>query len=58
MLNVSDEQSTDSAREEQLPSCPSRGCCGMEGRGGKVRLGVMIVAAIAVVVLLARGFAG
>ena len=33
------------------------GCCGMSGRGGKLRIGLLLVAFVIVVVLLVRGFA-
>lgn len=33
------------------------GCCGMSGRGGKIRIGLLAVLAVVVVVLLVHGFA-
>lgn len=33
------------------------GCCGMSGRGGKLRIGLLVVLAVVVVVLLVYGFA-
>jgi len=33
------------------------GCCGMSGRGGKLRIGLLIVVFVVVVVLLVHGFA-
>ncbi len=33
------------------------GCCGMTGRGGRLRIGLLIVLAVVVVVLLVHGFA-
>ena len=32
------------------------GCCGMSGRGGKLRIGLLVTMAIVVVVLLVQGF--
>jgi hypothetical protein len=32
------------------------GCCGMTGRGGRLRVGLLIVLAVVVVVLLVHGF--
>ncbi|NLE94694.1 MAG: hypothetical protein GX600_03270 [Dehalococcoidia bacterium] len=32
------------------------GCCGMSGRGGKLRIGLLIVLAVVVVILLVQGF--
>jgi hypothetical protein len=37
-------------------SAPGCGCCGMSGRGGKLRIGLLVVMAIVVVVLLVQGF--
>ncbi len=32
-------------------------CCGMSGRGGKFRIGLMVALAIVIVVLMVQGFA-
>ncbi|MBN1152956.1 MAG: hypothetical protein JXA58_07085 [Dehalococcoidia bacterium] len=32
------------------------GCCGMGGRGGRLRIGLLVVLAVVVVVLLVQGF--
>ena len=38
--------------------CGAGGCCGMyTGRGGKVRMALLVVLAVVVVVLLVHGFA-
>lgn len=38
--------------------CGAGGCCGMyAGRGGKVRMALLVVLAVVVVVLLVHGFA-
>jgi hypothetical protein len=44
--------------EKQGDACELGGCCGMiAGRGGKLRLGLLIVLAVVIVVLLVHGFA-
>ena len=58
MTNHPVDESTDGADEDQLPTCTTGCCCGFEGRGGKVRLVVMIVAAVVTLALLVHGFAG
>jgi len=38
--------------------CGAGGCCGMyTGRGGKIRMALLVVLAVVVVVLLVHGFA-
>ena len=47
-------------RRQDAPgaTCESGGCCGMtSGRGGKLRVALLIVLAVVVVVLLVHGFA-
>ena len=45
-------------QEEQYPTCSTGCCCGLDGPGGKVRLVIMIVAAVTAIALTVHGFAG
>jgi len=50
--------SSGSQDEDKDAVCATGGCCGMyTGRGGKLRVALLIVLAVVVVVLLVHGFA-
>ncbi len=53
------EASTSGAQDEDKGAvCEAGGCCGItSGRGGKLRVALLIVLAVVVVVLLVHGFA-
>ncbi len=64
-MSTVDELEKSAASGENACACdgdgsdcaPGCACCGMSGRGGKLRIGLLIALAVVIVVLLVQGFA-